>query len=164
MFNRVTECSTRHRCGVAIEKVSQARPVTLPSFSNPATDRLLDQVFRVVRENLSDAEGVIHVAAANEEPGAHDGSPSLIPVPRGGEPIKGFSGLVPQVASDDMRRCPIDKVPGVNPIVSSQVKVVELPPPGGGSCLPAGLKIHDAHGDHSRRMVRPIQQYFCLLR
>ncbi|HET9778209.1 MAG TPA: hypothetical protein VFP81_02875 [Propionibacteriaceae bacterium] len=59
MFDRVAECGTRHRCGVAIEKVSQARLVPLASFSNPATNRLLDQVFGVVRENLSDAEGVI---------------------------------------------------------------------------------------------------------
>ena len=59
MFDRVAECGARHRCSVAIEKVSQARLVPLANFSNPATNRLLDQVFGVVRENLSDAEGVI---------------------------------------------------------------------------------------------------------
>jgi hypothetical protein len=66
MFDRVAECGTRHRCSVTIEKVSQARLVPLAGFSNPAANRLLDQLFGIVRENLSDAECVISIVVTNE--------------------------------------------------------------------------------------------------
>jgi hypothetical protein len=63
-----------------------------------------------------------------------------------------------------MRRRPVDEVPGVDPVVPSQVQVIELAPPPLWSRLPPGLKVHDAHSDHSGRVVRPVQQDFDLLR
>ena len=76
-------------------------------------------------------------------------------------PVERFSRLVPQVASDDMRGRLVDEVPSVDPVVPSQVQVVPAPPPPPG-VSPPGLKVHDAHCDHSAWVVRPVQQDFDL--
>src|SRR5687768_5738967 len=102
MFDRVAKCRTRHGCGVAIEIVAKAPLVSLPCFSDPPAHRLLHQVVRVVRKNLSNPESVVHVAAADEEPGAHDRCPPLVPMRRTSEPIERFTRLVPQVATHDI--------------------------------------------------------------
>lgn len=95
MFDGITECRPRHGWGVAVEIVAQPLLVAFSSLSNPATHRLLDQIVRVVREDLSDAEGVVEVAAADEEPRAHDGTSTLKPVRGGCQLIERFPRLVP---------------------------------------------------------------------
>jgi hypothetical protein len=80
MFDRVAKCCPRHGRGTAIEEVSQPLLVSFAGFSDPATYRFLDQVVGIVDQDLSDAEGVIQVAVANEEPGADDRGPPLKPL------------------------------------------------------------------------------------
>src|SRR5215211_835894 len=88
LFDRVAECGTRHGRGIAVEKAAEPLLISLSGFSDPTAHRLLDQVVRIVYQNLADAEGVIQIAAADKEPGTDHGGPTLIPMVGACKPIE----------------------------------------------------------------------------
>jgi hypothetical protein len=124
MFDRVPKGSARHGCGIAIEVVAQPLLVSLSGFPNPAAHRFLNHVVRVVRKNLRNAEGVVEITAAHEEPSAHDGGAPLVPAWTLGQQVERPPGLVPQISTYDMWGGSVDEVPGVNAVMPAQIQLV----------------------------------------
>ena len=114
-----------HRRGVRVEEGPQPLGVALARLTDPAADGGLDEVLRVVDQQLRDREGVVKIAAPDEGPGGGDRGPAL-PRRRGArEVVERFTGLVGEIATDDRWRGSVDQVPVVDAVVAPQVERVQ---------------------------------------
>ena len=135
-----------HRRRELIEVLAQSIDVLLAGFADPAADRLLHQLVRVVRQDRADPEGVLEVVLPDEEVGGHDRRPPLHRPGRPRQLVQRLSRPIPEVAADDIRRSAIDEAPVVDVLVVVHVELVQLEPPIRGGLLGPGLEVHDADG------------------
>ena len=126
VLDGVAQRCTRHRGGVSVEEGPQPREVAFAGFADPAAHGLLHQLDRVVNEDLGEGECVVELAAPDEEPRGDYRCPPLPPVARPGQVVQRIAGPVGQVATDNVWGGAIDQVPGVDPIMTTQVELVQV--------------------------------------
>lgn len=126
--------------------------------------QMLDRVFRVVQQDLDEAEGIGQIALADEVVGAGDGGAALPDVVGAGQLVEDIArfGELEQVGSDHERGAEIAQIPGVDPVVAAHAEIVELRAASFGRLLAAGPLVHGADAADPDPVHRTLQQSLAL--
>ena len=143
---------------MGVEESRRSRGFLLAHLPQHPADRLLHGVVGVIHQQLGDPERVIDVAATDECERAQDGGAALHRSVGSCQRVQHVPGTVPQVLTDDPDGAPVDKVPGVDAVVSSQIELEQLAAALFGRLPAPGLPVHDADRADPDLVDRAVEQ------
>jgi hypothetical protein len=80
VFDGHPESRPQHPAGVSVEERPEAADIAFPGLSDPAADRGLHEMLRIVDQQFGDAECVVELTFPDERPGGGYRGPAFPPV------------------------------------------------------------------------------------